>query len=115
MTVSSERDPPCVSDRRGVCTDDDLADALAGRRWPTDAFEAAQSFTLEDLADELGLPATSPARWRRHGLTERQADTFAVAVGLNPLEIWSDWCNAVPLECGGPGCIHVGCKRSTGR
>lgn len=46
---------------------------------------------LVALADRLGISS----RWARdlhaRGLTERQADRFAVAIGHHPASVWPDW------------------------
>lgn len=33
-----------------------------------------------------------------HGLTESQADRYAIAAGFMPWEVWPDWCSTAPGE-----------------
>lgn len=108
MTLTVE----ATSCHRGrMCDEDDVADALLARRWPAAALEAAQGFTLDEIAVEAHLPPGLPDRWRRRGLTDRMADRLAVLAGLHPAEVWPSWCEGVPLACGGPGCANARCGR----
>jgi hypothetical protein len=47
--------------------------------------------TDEDRALAFGVSREQAWRYRRHGLTERQADELAVRVGLHPGNVWRDW------------------------
>lgn len=44
-----------------------------------------------DIAERLGITRRQVARLRHLGLTVRQADELAVALGRHPSEIWADW------------------------
>lgn len=43
------------------------------------------------LASQLDVSVRNIYRWRRIGLTEAQADEFAVRCGLHPCEVWDWW------------------------
>jgi hypothetical protein len=43
-----------------------------------------------DIAARLGVTQRTVERWKAEGLSERQADNVAVALGLHPFEIWPE-------------------------
>lgn len=51
---------------------------------------------LTAVAESLGVSESSAKRYRRHGLSDRQADHAAVALGVHPSVLWPDWFDAVP-------------------
>lgn len=62
------------------------------RSFPVDVLEKyLGSRSAGDTADLLGVSVRSLHRWRRTGLTERQADVLAIRAGSHPGELWSDW------------------------
>jgi hypothetical protein len=83
------------------------ATLAAGRRFPWQPVEAflrgsvrpeigpdghLVAFTDRLLAQHLKVHGQTVGRWRRAGwLSERQADEIAVALGLNPLNLWPDY------------------------
>jgi hypothetical protein len=55
------------------------------------------------LARRLALSGAVIGRARRHGLTDVQADHWAVRVGAHPLEVWGwAWVEAATETCGRP-------------
>lgn len=49
---------------------------------------------------ELRLSGSKVAELRRTGLTEVEADRYAVRVGVMPHEVWAGWYDAVDQVCG---------------
>jgi hypothetical protein len=43
------------------------------------------------LSRLLGIDTAQLHRWRRHGLTDDQADQLAVRAGFHPAEVWGEW------------------------
>ena len=65
---------------------------MAGRRWPVDALAAAaHADNLAHLARMVGRSHETLRRLAGIGLSDTQADTFAVRAGLHPTEVWHDW------------------------
>lgn len=58
------------------------------------------------VAQVCGVSRTSVHRWRAEGLTAWAADKAAIAIGLHPVIIWSDW-----AEGGTPDATHDGLPR----
>jgi hypothetical protein len=73
----------------------DVAEQLAGVRWPVAPLEKLSGLTVYQLAEAIGWERTIGRRWEQRGLTDRLADHVAVAVGLHPAEVWPGWCEAV--------------------
>jgi len=48
------------------------------------------------IAAQLGVTARTVWRWRRTGLTDRQADRAAIAAGWHPGAIWDTWWTTNP-------------------
>lgn len=44
--------------------------------------------TIDDQAEDLGVTDRTIFRYRRHGLTIRQADHAAIAIGVHPAAVW---------------------------
>lgn len=84
---------------------------MSGSGWPIRG-TTPRPYDVADLAHALGLdPADTHAlattigigrrwirRYRDAGLTERQAETWALAAGLHPEEVWPRW---APLHVAG--------------
>lgn len=47
--------------------------------------------SVSALARALGRDRIVVSRWNTHGLPAVSADKVAVAVGLNPVEVWPDF------------------------
>lgn len=43
----------------------------------------------------LGITKRTLYKWRERGLSDRQADHAAVALGLHPSNVWHDWPDVV--------------------
>lgn len=43
------------------------------------------------IAEQFDVTKRTVQRWRRFGLSERQADLLAVQEGLHPLSVWPEW------------------------
>jgi hypothetical protein len=68
------------------------------RRWPLQPLvDLCELDDLVDFADRVGVrPASLPAA-QRDGLSDTQADTWAVRAGFLPVEVWGwDWIDAGP-------------------
>lgn len=50
--------------------------------------------TLTGVAELVGVSARTVHRWKRDGLSARQADRLAVALGFHPLHLWPEWGSA---------------------
>ena len=62
------------------------------RRFPVEPLlERANCPNLVQLAHRLGYDRARVAAYRSRGLSERQADHVAVALGFHPIEIWPDY------------------------
>lgn len=105
-----------------------------GRRYPLDPLAAAAGIVLgvegnpndEDLlvglallAARLELPVDTVRTQRRRGLSDRQADHHACALGRHPVEIWPSWCHDATVDrwwCGCAAPLTVGrhCERCDG-
>ena len=65
---------------------------LVARPWPAGPLvELAGNPSITGLARLLGEPYTTVHVAQRDGLTDVQADRWAVALGRHPAEVWSDW------------------------
>lgn len=53
---------------------------------------------LVALSAHLGVTDRTLRRLRCNGLTDRQADHFAIVAGLHPAEIWPTWFDDAPGE-----------------
>lgn len=64
------------------------------------------------LASASDLPANSWReriwKWSARGLTEREADTVAVLLGVHPSHIWSDWYTLTEEAMDCPECTGCG-------
>lgn len=62
------------------------------RRFPVEPLlERADCPNLVQLAHRLGVHRQQVAQYRSRGLSERQADRVAIALGFHPIEIWPDY------------------------
>ena len=48
--------------------------------------------TLTELAEKCDTNRSVLNRCAERGLTDRQADAFAIAAGFHPIEVWPTWC-----------------------
>ena len=63
-----------------------------GKRWPVQPlFHAAQTTQVLELALVIGISARTIHRWMHAGISDRQADQAAIALGLHPSLIWTEW------------------------
>jgi hypothetical protein len=53
---------------------------------------------LAAVAEHLGISHTMAQRLNAEGLSERQADKYAIALGHHPGAIWPDWWDADELS-----------------
>jgi hypothetical protein len=65
-----------------------IAVALDCAGWPLEPLLDASGLTASGLAAELSLPTTTVRRAARRGLSDRQADEWAIRCGLHPLLVW---------------------------
>lgn len=62
------------------------------RPWPFAPLErAAGADSISTLAIALHTYGRQISRWRREGLTDREADRLAIFVGSHPALIWPGW------------------------
>jgi hypothetical protein len=61
---------------------------LDGAGWPLQPLLDASGLTVGQLAAELGLSGTTVRQAARRGLSDRQADEWAIRLGLHPLLVW---------------------------
>ena len=61
---------------------------IAGGGWPLQPLLDASGLTRSRLAAELGLSGTTVRQTARRGLNDRQADEWAIRLGLHPLLVW---------------------------
>lgn len=67
----------------------------AAHRYPLEPLlDAARATDLSHLAELLGITPSYVHRLRHEGLTEKQADHFAVRLGMHASWIWTDWWSA---------------------
>lgn len=67
---------------------------MTGERFPLADLElavAGRRLSLTEVAAVLGVTHRHACRLRRSGLSERQADHLAVALGLPPAFVWPQW------------------------
>jgi Bacterial regulatory proteins, gntR family len=69
-------------------TDAVTAVVLDGAGWPLQPLLDASGLTPTRLAAELGLSGTTVRVAARRGLSDRQADEWAIRLGLHPLLVW---------------------------
>lgn len=50
------------------------------------------------LAEQFSVTKRTILRWRRFGLSEKQADALAVQEGLHPLSVWPHWDGPTPEQ-----------------
>lgn len=65
-------------------------------RYPFSALVAATGYSKSDLEVQLGLRYEQLRHLEDVGLTEEQADHFAIQLGYHPGNIWNEWWN-IPL------------------
>ena len=76
-------------------------------RWPLTALLAASGLSRNGLGRQLRLAGHTLRAASRRGLSDVQADRWAVRLGLHPVEVWgSSWYDGVGDE-GGPSHVRV--------
>jgi hypothetical protein len=64
----------------------------APKEWPAQPFIEITGLTLvSHFARKVKANALTAAIAINEGLTDRQADTWAIRCGYHPAEIWPDW------------------------
>lgn len=51
---------------------------------------------LTAVCEALHVSESSAKRYRRFGLSDRQADHAATVLGMHPSQVWPEWFDAVP-------------------
>ncbi len=71
---------------------------MTATRYPLDPLFAVLTergvTSVRDACRALGVDPRDFYRWRLAGVTERRADSLAVAIGLTPGAIWPEWVEA---------------------
>jgi hypothetical protein len=68
---------------------------LRARRWPLRPLVERTGLTSRQLAEAHGMAPGSASKLARNGLTDVQADRWATAAGLHPVQVWGwDWITA---------------------
>lgn len=78
-----------------------LRAALYRHRWPWAPLGAVLGGSVRTQAALLGVHDRQVSRWRSYGLSDDQADRFAIAAGWHPREVWGtawDEVGAVALQ-----------------
>jgi len=76
-------------------------------RWPLTELLAASGMSRNGLARQLRLAGHTLRTASRRGLSDVQADRWAVRLGLHPVEVWgSSWYDSVG-DRGGPSHARV--------
>jgi Bacterial regulatory proteins, gntR family len=79
----------------------------ASGRWPLTALLGASGLSRNGLARQLRLAGHTVRTASRRGLSDVQADRWAVRLGLHPVEVWgSSWYDGVG-DAGGPSHARV--------
>lgn len=72
--------------------DDADRPAGQGRRWPFQPLLDATRLTATELAVELAINGSEITRAALHGLSDLQADRWAIRLGFHPVLVWGwDW------------------------
>lgn len=75
-----------------VCLDDADLPAGQGRRWRFQPLLDAARLTATELAVELAINGSEITRAALHGLSDIQADRWAIRLGFHPVLVWGwDW------------------------
>jgi len=81
----------------------------AGTRWPLEPLLAAAGLSRAALGRQLRLAGHTMRAASRRGLSDVQADRWAVRLGLHPVEVWgSAWFEGAG-DGGGPSHVRVAC------
>jgi hypothetical protein len=64
------------------------AEPSLAARWPLEPLLQLTGFTSGGLADYLGIGRTTVGRAARYGLTDAQADEWAIGCGYHPINVW---------------------------
>lgn len=64
---------------------------LVPRPWSFEPLAARIGGSRNDQAARLGTTQRSVCRWLHTGLTDEQADYFAIRIGLHPALVWPGW------------------------
>lgn len=72
-------------------------------RWPLKPLLDATRLTIRSLAAELGMARDAVAIAGRRGLSDVQADEWAIRLGLHPVVVWGwTWVAADATACASP-------------
>jgi len=71
---------------------------VTGPRWPLEPLLATTGVTPTQVRARLG--GAGYLRAETDGLSDRQADRIAIALGHHPANVWDDWADAAltPLD-----------------
>ncbi len=64
---------------------------MSGHRWPWSPLADHLGGSVRSQAALLGTTDRQVYRWRSYGLTDEQADRFAITIGSHPAIVWPDW------------------------
>lgn len=56
------------------------------------------TYSLQQIARDLGVCESQPSKWQRRGLTTAAADRAAIRLGLHPSLLWPEWWETAALE-----------------
>ena len=62
--------------------------------WPAQPLiDAAEHLNVPVVPRAVGASGTTWTHALHNGLTDRQADRWAIRLGYHPIEIWPTWCD----------------------
>lgn len=80
---------------------------MTEHRYSFTALLKAMNMTIQAASVQLGISGrTRNLIAQRGGLTEKQADRYAVRAGLHPYEVWQDWFDHAFRACAHPDCAE---------
>lgn len=80
---------------------------VTGHRWPLTALLSASGLSRHTMGSQLRLAGHTLRTASRRGLSDLQADRWAVRLGLHPAEVWgSSWYDGA-ADGGGPSHARV--------
>ena len=63
-------------------------------KWPMDPlFKVSRADNVWQLMKQLRVSGVTAKHAIDYGLTDRQADTWAIRLGYHPIEIWPTYCD----------------------
>jgi hypothetical protein len=82
--------------------------AAGGRGWPLGPLLGAGGLSASALARRLGVAGAAVSTAARRGLTDRQADEWAIRLGLHPMLVWGwAWIDEADHALGRPAWVRV--------